>query len=105
MKLHIQYIDGSLEPGIEERIREAISKLESKYNWIEATEFTIRQEKNEKEDNNLVEIRMLVPGKDLFCDSRNEKIDLAISRALDKIRRLLEDKKDRDFSHPRHTPL
>lgn len=98
MKIDIQCIGCSIENDTLAYVHRALSKLESKYNWIESTRLTLTKEKHSEDLDFLMGIRMAIPGPDLYCDARDATEYQATKKSLETISRMLEDKKNKDFT-------
>lgn len=64
-------------------IREKISKLELMNDGIISSEVFLRLDKNDVKENKIAEVKILVPGSELFakkqCKSFEEAADLAVT--------------------------
>lgn len=64
-------------------IQEKVKKLELMYDRIIASEIYLRLDKNEEKENKIAEVKLLLPGNELFakkqCKSFEEAADLAVS--------------------------
>ncbi len=63
-------------------IHEKVKKLEMMYDNIIASEVYLRVDKDGSHDNKIAEVKLLLPGSELFakkqCDSFEEAADLAV---------------------------
>ncbi|MBL1278815.1 MAG: ribosome-associated translation inhibitor RaiA [Fluviicola sp.] len=64
-------------------IREKVRKLEKIYDHIIASEIYLKVDKSESNENKIAEVKILLPGSELFakkqCKSFEEATDLAVS--------------------------
>lgn len=64
-------------------IQNKVQKLELMYDRIIASEIYLRLDKNEEKENKIAEVKILLPGSELFakkqCKSFEEAADLAVS--------------------------
>ncbi|WP_428027055.1 ribosome hibernation-promoting factor, HPF/YfiA family [Arcobacter sp.] len=64
-------------------IREKVSKLELMNDSIISSEVFLRLDKNDEKENKIAEVKILVPGHELFakkqCKSFEEAADLAVT--------------------------
>jgi putative sigma-54 modulation protein len=72
-------------------IQSKINKLDMFYNEITSTDVYLRLDKNNEEGNKVAEIKMNIPGKELFakrqCKSFEEATDLAVEALRKQIKR------------------
>lgn len=72
-------------------IQGKINKLDMFYNEITSTDVYLRLDKNNSEGNKVAEIKMNIPGKELFakrqCKSFEEATDLAVEALRKQIKR------------------
>lgn len=104
MRIDIQSIDHSVENEVLTFIHKSIAKNERKYNWIESARIVLKEENHDQDKDYVAEVRLAVPGPDLFCDGRDFTMQLAVKKAMDRMTRLLMDKKKKDFGHPTEAP-
>ena len=64
-------------------IQGKVKKLELMYDRIIASEIYLRLDKNEEKENKIAEVKLLLPGNELFakkqCKSFEEAADLAVA--------------------------
>ena len=64
-------------------VNEKVSKLELFFDQIIAGEVFLRLDKSQDKDNKIAEVKLLIPGKELFakkqCKSFEEAADLAVA--------------------------
>ena len=72
-------------------IEEKVKKLELMYDNIIASEVYLRLDKNEVKENKVAEVKLLLPGNELFakkqCKSFEEAADLAVSALKKQVER------------------
>jgi len=68
-----------------------VQKLELMYDKIIASEIYLRLDKNEEKENKIAEVKLLLPGSELFakkqCKSFEEAADLAVSALKKQVER------------------
>lgn len=68
-----------------------VQKLELMYDKIIASEIYLRLDKNEEKENKIAEVKLLLPGNELFakkqCKSFEEAADLAVSALKKQVER------------------
>jgi putative sigma-54 modulation protein len=91
----------SVESGVtlsehtEQLIREKLEKLEIFFDRIERANIYINQDDGNQAGSHVVEIRLAVPGPDLFAAAEAETIDKAFIEVVEKIRRQLKRHKEK----------
>lgn len=87
MKVQVQSIHFSADQKLIQFINEKVGKLELFHDNIIGAEVYLKVDKEQKHENKIAEVKILIPGKDLFakkqCDSFEEATDLAV-QALKK---------------------
>lgn len=72
-------------------IQGKVKKLELMYDRIIASEIYLRLDKNEEKENKIAEVKLLLPGSELFakkqCKSFEEAADLAVSALKKQVER------------------
>ena len=72
-------------------IQGKVKKLELMYDRIIASEIYLRLDKNEEKENKIAEVKLLLPGNELFakkqCKSFEEAADLAVSALKKQVER------------------
>ena len=83
MKVSIKSIHFKADSKLEQFIEKKVSKLSGMYEGILGSDITLKIDKAETKDNKVAEIRLQVPGYDLYakkqCDSFEEAADTAVS--------------------------
>src|SRR5687768_12396524 len=81
MQIQVQSIHFDAEAQLLEDVTKKLSKLEKLYDRIESCNVMLRQEKSVDQKKFLVEVRMAIPGEDLFASEKAE----SFGRALDRV--------------------
>jgi putative sigma-54 modulation protein len=75
-------------------IREKVKKLELMYDQIIASEVYLRLDKSDTNENKIAEVKLLIPGNELFakkqCKSFEEAADLAVQALKKQVSRYKE---------------
>ena len=99
MKIDIQ------TPGIKARqelldlITEKVSKLEHLSDRILEARVLLKTEKSDIRDNKICEIRLVIPGNDLFASSQAESFEHAVQDSVNKSKRQVGDWKEGHAKH------
>jgi putative sigma-54 modulation protein len=82
MDFKVNSVNFSADEKLVEFIREKVKKLELIYDNIIASEVYLKLDKSESKENKVAEVKILLPGNELFaskqCKSFEEAADLAI---------------------------
>ena len=91
MQLQVHSIHFDADIKLIDFINEKVGKLEQFHDQIIGGEVYLRLEKSETKENKVAEIKLFVPGKDLFakrqCKSFEEATDSAVEALRRQIRR------------------
>ena len=102
MKIIIQSIHFEAEKRVYDLVRKKLDKLGETYDWILNGTVFLKIDKNDKDKDKVVEIKLSVPGPYIYADAREESFDLAINSAIEGVRRQLKKLKEKfegDTSH------
>lgn len=95
MKVKIQTVHFNADHRLEEFINERMDKLISRYKTVIRADVTLRLEKSESQDNKIAEIRIEVPGSNLFVKKQSKSFEDATDTAVDVLHRQLEKIKEK----------
>lgn len=91
MEIKVQSIHFDADKKLEDFINEKVSKLGSLHEHITTSEVFLRLDKNETGDNKIAEIKLNVPGKELFakrqCKTFEEAIDLSVEALRTQVKK------------------
>jgi len=83
MDFKVNTVHFSADEKLVEYIKDKVKKLEVIYDNIIASEVYLRIDKNESKENKIAEVKILLPGNELFakkqCKSFEEAADLAVA--------------------------
>ena len=95
MKLNIQAIQFDADQKLLDIIQAKADKLDTYFDRIVSGDVFLRVEKSESRDNKLVEIKLIVPGNDLFASKRATTFEEAADEAIDALRRQVKKLKEK----------
>lgn len=98
MKIHIQTLDFTPRQSLLDLVNEKVEKLERFSDRIIDSRVTLRIEKSEKNNNKVCEIRLGIPGNDLFVKKQTESFEEGIQSAVVTLERQLKDWKEKKRS-------
>ena len=76
-------------------INERVNKLNTFFDHIVSADVILKVDKKESPDNKIVEIKMLVPGKDLFVKKHADSFEGATDEAVEALRRQIKKYKEK----------
>lgn len=95
MKVNINSVHFKTDKKLDSFITEKVEKLSELYDGIIGSEVTLRVNNGEDHDNKIAEIRLLVPGNDLFAKKQSKSFEEATDIAVDALRKQLSKHKER----------
>lgn len=82
MDIQVHSIHFTADQKLLNFVNEKVNKLETFFDQIIASEVFLRLDKNQEQENKVAEVKILIPGKELFakkqCKSFEEAADLAV---------------------------
>ncbi|MGB3798703.1 MAG: ribosome-associated translation inhibitor RaiA [Lewinella sp.] len=82
-----------------EVINEKVNKLETYYDRIERAEVFIKEDDGSATNGHTVEIRLAIPGNDLFANHTDESIERATAEVTEALRRQIRKHKSKHGNH------
>jgi putative sigma-54 modulation protein len=95
MKVNITSLRFKTDKKLEDYIQDKVEKLSGLYDGLIASEVTLRVEKNDKELNKVAEIRLKIPGTDLFAKKQSNTFEQATDVAVEALRKQLVKHKEK----------
>jgi putative sigma-54 modulation protein len=95
MKVNINSVHFKTDKRLDSFITEKVEKLSDMYDGIIGSEVTLRVNNGEDHDNKITEIRLLVPGNDLFAKKQSKSFEEATDIAVDALRKQLSKHKEK----------
>ncbi len=94
MKVNINSVHFKTDKRLDSFITEKVEKLSDLYDGIIGSEVTLRVNNGDVE-NKITEIRLLVPGNDLFAKKQSKSFEEATDIAVDALRKQLTRHKEK----------
>jgi len=85
MDITIQSLHFTASEELKDFINEKVKKLTHYFDKIESATVTLKLENSEDTDNRICEIRLAVPGNDLFAKRQAQTFELATSEVVDAL--------------------
>jgi len=98
MKVKVSAIHFSADQKLIDFINERVGKLETFYDKIIASEATLKIEESSGKENKLVEIKLSIPGKDLFAKKSGKSFEEATDNVVEALRRQIRKYKTKDMA-------
>lgn len=95
MKVTIHSVHFKTDHKLDEFITDKVAKLGDLYDNIVGSEVTLRVENDARHENKVAEIRLMVPGNDLFAKKQSHSFEEATDSAIEALRKQLHKHKDK----------
>lgn len=99
MKLQTQTVHVDPAPELIDFIQRKVDKLETFYDRIIDGEVFLKLENGEAIEDKIVEIKINIPGNQLFAKEQAESFEAAADTAVDALRRQLKKHKEKLSTH------
>ena len=99
MKLQMQSVHFDADVKLTDFIQKKADKLETFYDRIIDGEVIMRLEPDDNRENKLIEIKLNIPGEQLFAEKRSNSFEAAADEAVEALRRQLKKYKEKHFVH------
>lgn len=95
MQVKIHSIHFDADQKLEKFIENKVNKLSSQYDQIIGSEVFLRLENISNRENKIAEIKLFVPGNDLFAKKQSKTFEEATDQAIDALKSQINKRKDR----------
>jgi putative sigma-54 modulation protein len=95
MKLQMHSIHFDADQKLINFIQKKADKLDTYYDQIIDGEVFMRLDKNDKSENKIVEVKLNVPGKQLFAKNQSDSFEAAADEAVEGLRRQIKKYKEK----------
>jgi putative sigma-54 modulation protein len=95
MKVNINSVHFKTDKKLEDFIQEKVGKLSNFYEGVISSEVTLKLDKGDKTDNKIAEIRVALPGNDLFAKKQSKSFEQATDTAVDALKKQLTRHKEK----------
>jgi len=99
MKWDIQTVGFNAKDELLESTRESVQKLEKYFNPIIGAEVYLKLEYDDQRENKRVEIKLNIPGEDIFAEHQSESFEHSLHESIGKVKRQLLKKKEMERAH------
>lgn len=99
MNTEVQFVGLKHIDAVDALVREKIDKLGRKYNWITNAAVFFKNEPDDNERTRICEIRLSVPGPQLFASQNEESYEKAVHGVIKQMEVQLEKHKSKLHQH------
>lgn len=99
MKIRVQSIHFTADSKLLDFIQKKADKLDQFFDHIISGEVYLKLENTEDEANKITEIKLLIPGNDLFAKEQCKTFEEATDKAVESLKRQLDKRKEKIRSH------
>ena len=99
MKLQIHSIRFDADDKLIEVIKKKLNKLETFYDRIIDGEVFLKIENDESRINKIIEIKLNIPGDQLFAKERARSFEIGVDEATEALRRQIKKFKEKQIIH------
>jgi len=99
MRLQMHSIHFDADEKLLDFIQKKADKLDTFYDRIIDGEVFLKLDKDNQMENKLVEIKVNIPGTQLFAKERSKSFEAATDNAVEAVRRQLKKHKEKHFVH------
>lgn len=96
MDIKINPVGFSASSQLEEFIQEKFSKLEKYNDGIITLDVTLKLEKDDHQENKVVEVNVGIKGQDVFVKKQSKKFEDAVDELYDVLKRQLVKAKEKE---------
>ncbi len=95
MNVSINSVHFKADSRLEQFIEKKVNKLSDLYEGVIGSDVTLKVSKSEVKDNKIAEIRIQIPGYDLYAKKQSNTFEEATDTAISALKKQLEKQKGR----------
>jgi putative sigma-54 modulation protein len=95
MQVKIQSVQFKADAKLENFIEEKLDKLNNYYDQILGSEVYLKLENTNEPKNKIAEIRLSIPGNDLYVKKQSKTFEEATDHAIEALKRQIRKHKDK----------
>ena len=99
MKLQMHSIHFDADSKLLDFIQKRVDKLETFYDRFIDGEVYLRLDKDDQNENKIVEIKLNIPGNQIFAKERKDSFEAAADAACEALRRQIKKRKEKQMVH------
>jgi putative sigma-54 modulation protein len=95
MKIHVQNVGLTPRQELLDLIDEKLSKLDRYSDRIQEARVTLRVDKAQDRNNKTIEVKLVIPGDDIFVKKTGESFEEALQKVSETLQREVKDWKEK----------
>jgi putative sigma-54 modulation protein len=95
MKISIQSIDFTARQELLDLVNDKLSKIERFSDRVQEAKVVLRVEKSESRENKILEVKLIIPGNDIFVKKHAETFEDGLQKVIDVLQREIKDWKEK----------
>ncbi len=95
MKININAVHFRTDKKLDDYISDKVTKLHQYFEGVIGSEVTLRLDSNDKVKDKIVEIRVMIPGNDLYAKKESKSFEEATTQAVEALKKQLTKYKDK----------
>ena len=95
MKVSISSLHFKADIKLEEFIKEKVSKFPTLFDGVLGCDVILKLDQASNNENKIAEIRVLIPGNDLFAKKQAKSFEEAIDNSVDALKRQIKRRKEK----------
>lgn len=95
MKVTISSLHFKSDVKLENFIREKVTKVSGLFDGVISSEVTLKLDQSTNNENKIAEIRINIPGNDLFAKKQAKSFEEAIDSAADALKKQIKKRKEK----------
>jgi putative sigma-54 modulation protein len=99
MKVTINSVHFKADKKLLDFVNEKVEKLANMYNGVIGSDVTLKLENTETPENKVAEIRLFIPGNDLYAKKQSKTFEESTDSVVEALRRQLSKYKDKLRKH------
>ncbi|MHC1707918.1 MAG: ribosome-associated translation inhibitor RaiA [Bacteroidales bacterium] len=95
MKININAVHFKTDKKLDDYINDKVTKLHQYFEGVIGSDVTLRLDSKDKVKDKIVEIRVIIPGNDLYAKKESKSFEDATTLAVEAVRKQLTKYKDK----------
>jgi putative sigma-54 modulation protein len=95
MKVTISSLHFKSDVKLESFIREKVTKVSGLFDGVISSEVTLKLDQSSNNENKIAEIRINIPGNDLFAKKQAKSFEEAVDSATDALKKQIKKRKEK----------
>lgn len=95
MKVSISSLHFKADVKLEEFIKEKVSKFPTLFDGVLGCDVILKLDQASNNENKIAEIRVLIPGNDLFAKKQAKSFEEAVDNSVDALKRQIKRRKEK----------